>query len=165
MDTDWMSGSDFLLLEAGYSPLMIASQGEHYGVVSSIITEGADANFRGPKGETPLLLAVRHAHKNMEAAIQIVALLVEHGANVNAATNDGETCVTRAAVLNYPKLLRYLVDNGGDVNSTSTGGDTPISYVESFAVHRGKRKQVLKILEDAGGIRKGPSVTDKSSDT
>ena len=44
--------------------------------------------------------------------MQIVKALIEHGADVNATTRDGDTPLSLTKKANFPELAAYLVSQG-----------------------------------------------------
>jgi hypothetical protein len=73
--------------EEGESPLSYAIMWEHEAVVQYLVSNGADPNIRNNLGMTPLFMV----HKPNYAAI-----LLSHGANINAISNDGNTVLSYA---------------------------------------------------------------------
>ena len=61
-------------------------------------------NPRNNKGQTPLALAVSEAYSGM------IDLLIEHGANVNADDEDGETQAVGSAGLRKVREVRILIN-------------------------------------------------------
>jgi len=64
------------LSENGMTPLMMASNWGHIGVVNQLLAHGADPSLRGPDGQTALSMA-QHDPEHNEMAI---ARLSEVGA-------------------------------------------------------------------------------------
>jgi ankyrin len=57
-----------------------------------------------------------------------VAVSIAHGANVNAANNQGVTPLHLAAQLGADDTVKLLVDRGAKINVKTKGGLTPIDY-------------------------------------
>ena len=55
-----------------------------------------------------------------------MAWLVEHGADVNAATTNGTTALHDAAHGGHVAAMEWLVEQGGDVYAVATNGDTAL---------------------------------------
>ena len=73
---------------AGLTPLHKACEGGHPEVVEYLLANHADPRIIDNSGYTPLHLAVMGTEPNSE---NIVDLLLDHNANINAVTHDGET--------------------------------------------------------------------------
>ncbi|MCH6574872.1 MAG: ankyrin repeat domain-containing protein [Bacteroidetes bacterium] len=85
LDSLLQTGIDVNITEEdrGATVLLIASSFKDYeGVVSFLISRGADINFRGKDGRTPLIWA---AGNSLESS----KMLLENGADINAKVNDG----------------------------------------------------------------------------
>jgi len=48
--------------------------------------------------------------------LDIVRLLVEHGAKVNGCSDSGSTAVRAACFSNHIEMVKFLVENGADIN-------------------------------------------------
>ena len=105
---------------AGTTPLMQAVRFKHLDLARVLVDRGTDVTVRQPDGTTALMIAagVKYAitqegnPDNMGTpadTYEIVKLLVEHGADVNAANERGETPLYGAAFLGNDAVLAYLV--------------------------------------------------------
>ena len=78
--------------------------------------------------------------------VKIVALLIKHGAEVNAKLRDGSTALSGAAICNAVDVAQLLIDSGADLN------------------HRGHQYTALEIASSRGPdvailmIKKGAKV-------
>ena len=144
---------DYLAGEQGYTPLLRACDDEDYKAVLELIQSGADPNIGDKFGHVPLYGASRYAYKNKEVAAKIVLLLLAHNANINAQNISGETALMSAAIYNYTEIVRILIKQGADVNLRCTDGGTVISMIEAAPFLVRKRKRMIKMLKEAGGIR------------
>jgi ankyrin repeat protein len=123
------------------------------GRVQELLALGVDPNTADPWGRTVLQLAVRYAYNSEADALVIVQSLLEAGANINAADVEGFTALKHAAIYGYPELLRYLISAGAEVNHRTPEGQTAISMIESTPALVNRRRRIVKILEEAGGVR------------
>ena len=71
--------------------------------------------------EGTLLTAAAHSGN-----LKLVDFLVDHGADVNAKNNEGDTPLHRAV---NPEIFDYLVAHGANVNATNNSGHTPLQQV------------------------------------
>ena len=71
----------------------------------------------------------------MEAAsggyADIVKLLIDHGANVNAKSSVGNTALTYACCGGYEDVVKILLDAGADVEHQNENGHTPLMEAAS----------------------------------
>ena len=71
----------------------------------------------------------------MEAASggysDIVKLLIDHGANVNAKSSVGNTALTYACCGGYEDVVKILLEAGADVEHQNENGHTPLMEAAS----------------------------------
>ncbi len=144
---------DYLVKEQGWTQLLEACSQEDYDAALELIQNGADVNVANKFGVTPLDRATRYAYKSVDVAAKIVLLLLENKANINAQNIEGETALMQAAYYNYVVIARMLIEHGADVNLRRADGNTVISSIEEAPSLVRKRKRVIKMVEEAGGIR------------
>jgi hypothetical protein len=68
-------------------------------------------------------------------AIEVVKLLLELGADINAVDENGETAMHGAAYQNWPQLVEFLNENGADVdvwNRKNNWGWTPLLIAQGY---------------------------------
>ena len=121
--------------------------------VQQLLALGVNPNTADPWGRTALQMAVRNAYNSEADALVIVKTLLAAGAEINAADSEGFTALKHAAIYGYPELLRYLIAQGADVNHRTPEGQTAISMIESTPAIVKRRRRIVKILEQAGGLR------------
>jgi len=91
-------------------------------------------------------------HSAASNGIEVVAWLVEHGADVNAAAKDGWT-VLHSAASNGIEVVAWLVEHGADVKAADKDGQTVLHWAAS----NGKLEVVAWLVE------RGADVTAKGS--
>src|SRR5262245_19142072 len=90
-----------------HPPLCDAAQEGHYDRARKLLDEGADVHVESTERRwTPLHWAV-HANDR-----KIVGLLLERGANPNAADTTGVTALHLAAEIGSQELVKSLLDAG-----------------------------------------------------
>lgn len=145
--------------ENGDTPLILAAEQGHTDVVDLLLENKADPNIHGSDDMTALIRAAAGGHneivkKLIEAGAQVdateqnfeqtalhfaikergnietVTLLLDHGANPNHATSDGDTPLTLAASdpdhTKASQLVELLLSRGADVNHRGFGGRTAL---------------------------------------
>ncbi|KAE8440718.1 hypothetical protein EG329_006769 [Mollisiaceae sp. DMI_Dod_QoI] len=91
------------------------------------------------RGLTPLSLAVYKGHK------AIVKLLLEKGADANAAGQDGSTPLHQASENGHVEVVKLLLEKGADANTAGRDRSRPL--------HRASRNghiEVVKLLSGSG---------------
>ena len=87
--------------------------------VKQALADGADPNAQDPQsGSTLLATAALMGHT------EIVALLLEHGADINGRSRDGGTALHAAAFLGRIETVKFLLEKGADANLQSNIGGT-----------------------------------------
>ena len=97
------------------TPLMRASATGNKGAVIEFLNEGFDVNQKGPRDSTALMFAASGGHYD------VVKVLVEHGAEIDAKEEGGWDALEHAAHLNddmaeYEEVVLFL----NALNATSS---------------------------------------------
>lgn len=103
----------------GATPLMYAALYGDAAAVKRLLDNGADPNIKNDAGATALTWAIHDLEKTR--------LLVEHGADVNARSDDRRTPLMIASgTPGAAAVVKLLLDRGADVNAKAPGllGDT-----------------------------------------
>ena len=89
--------------------------------VKQALTDGGAPNARDLQyGTTVLATAALMGHT------KAVAMLLEHGADVNAKSRDGYTALHAAAFLGRAETVRLLLEKGADATIRNNDGATPL---------------------------------------
>ena len=100
----------------------------------------ADVNWARPHNNvTSVLLAARRGHA------EVVSLLIEHGAHIETARNDGSTPACAAAEKGHAEVVRVLAQHGANLEAQEDDAYTP-AYIAAQEGHAG----VLRVLSELG---------------
>jgi ankyrin repeat protein len=116
-----------------------AKSGDASAVKSLLLTDPSLVDARDTDGSTPLHCATWKGHQN------VVAVLIEAGANVNAVNQNehwGTTPLHAAAHANQVAIARMLLDHGANTKAKDMEGRTPMFHTTFH-----KAKAVAKILQ------------------
>ncbi len=80
--------------------------------------------------------------------IEIVVLLINFRANVNARDNSGYTTLFWAAYNGHEKTVEFLIEKGANINTQGYYGGTPLCHVvKSFQYSQNHHSdKVIKLL-------------------
>ena len=121
----------------GTTPLMAAACGGHTAVVRYLFENGADLK-EARKGtvESSLLVVIQ------KGFLEIALLLLDNGADANAATKDGWSPLAVAVDRGHLEIARLLLERGVDINKALATGTT----VLILAVQHGHLEIVQLLL-------------------
>lgn len=112
-------------------------------MVKILIAAKAEINPTGKFLMSPLM----HALEDLE----IVKLLISHGADIHQRNFRGATPLMGAAGAGDIAVVRYLIERGADVNARDTDGYTALTYAEErrevFEPQR--REEIIQLLKTA----------------
>ncbi len=143
-----------------------------------LIRSGADVNLRSRRGETALMVAVsctivrtrselvpsrgfppEMRQRQLEAPLRLSSLLIERGADVNAARQDGRTVLMSAVMVGWPEIVAILLRHHADVHARDAQGHVAMDYV-----HPVRDPEIVQMLRSAGSksaaTRSGRMVCD-----
>jgi uncharacterized protein len=157
----------------GVSPLNLAVMNANWDLAKRLIDAGADVDQWDIYGEAPLFTAVGLQSKadggrasidplNQTKGIDILRMLLEHGANPNmqlffrpsnvrGSTNTrGSTPLIRAANSGDLAVVKLLLEHGADATVTMADRQTPIHAVLAGRVSEKDALELIKVLHEAG---------------
>jgi len=137
------------------SSLLIAASSGYINVMRELISAGADVNIRRNEGISPLHAAIEKGfidvvkmllennnqhgadvntadiplHSAVRHGLDVVQLLVQHGAKVNVQNIEGETLLHIAVRCEQSEVIMFLLSQGADVGLTDVWRNTPLHYV------------------------------------
>lgn len=121
-------------------PLHHAAESGNGELVRFLVEHGAQTNVADSEGQTPLLVASRHADTT------VVETLLSHGAAANAADKEGRTALHHAADRQDVSMVETLLSHGADADRKSREGRTPTS----IATANGS-EEIVRLLTNRGG--------------
>jgi ankyrin repeat protein len=113
---------NFLLNRQGESPLMIAAIKGHLDIARQLIRRGAEVN---KPGWTPLHYAASRAEPD---SVDMVRLLLEHHAYIDAESPNRSTPLMLAAMYGNRDLVPLLLEEGADPSLRNDQGLTAVDF-------------------------------------
>jgi ankyrin repeat protein len=90
----------------GYNALTGAVASGHTLIVSWLLANGAEPNYRYGAGYSPLLTAAANGH------LGILSILLASGADLHAKTSDGKTALSFAEERGHAEVAEFLRNHG-----------------------------------------------------
>ncbi len=128
----------------GDTPLMNAALKGHIEIAEFLISKGADVSLTDNWGNTALIDSAKYAK---DSTCDIIALLVDHDADVNAKNKLGLTALIFAAQGGHVENIGCLISEGADVNAKSKSGETALKLAETS-----ERKDIIDLLKENGAM-------------
>jgi ankyrin repeat protein len=131
---------------AGRTPFIEAAASNGTEVLDILIKAGADTGAVSYSGETALMAA---AWSNTDP--EVIKMLIQGGANVNAKDETGFTPLTRAvraaryAFGGNTEVLNVLIEAGADIEAKDNEGKTALTHAAKDI-----KPEVMSVLLDAG---------------
>jgi len=139
---DWINVQD----SNGWTPLHCAAAGANLDTIFALLEhKDADASILTKENTSALHYAVRHVFGDDQADSfrEVLALLVERGADVNTKNRHGETALHSACLKGNEVAARFLLIQKAQVDAKTDLGETGLHY----AVRAGRFGVVVILTE------------------
>jgi ankyrin repeat protein len=132
------------LAQIGATPFMLAAKAVNPDMMRLLLANGADPRRTADSGTTALMLAsglgkrhstdmftfIKYYAWDEERAIATIRLLLDLGADINAANEFGETALHGATYHAAQKVIQFLVERGANPNATNWADQTPLRVAD-----------------------------------
>jgi ankyrin len=112
----------------GLQPIHWAARNGQAAIIEFLQSKGVDISIPAVRGRrwTPLHFAIDSNH------LRAAKWLIDHGANVNAASSDGRGPLHLAARRRCVPIASALLRCGADINAVTKEGNTPMHMIRVF---------------------------------
>lgn len=125
-----------------------AVKASHQQLVKILLEAGADVHVNGTFKDPDLVIAIQHCN-NRDEVLEIVKMLLEHGAEIDCHSNAHRTALHDASGYCqncHPQLARYLLDRGADNNVA--GGENGTTLKAAIAGSQDLAAQFINYCAD-----------------
>jgi len=146
-------------LAEGATPLMRAAKNGDAAAIGLLLASGADPAIRQKNGTMALMFAAglgrgqgvfAKDYATEAELLESVKTLVEHGADVNAASERGETPLHFAAQAS-DDIVRYLAAHGAQLDAKDKQGRTPVDIALGKGL-RGRAGGPVTVREETAAL-------------
>jgi len=115
----------------GVPALVLAARDRSMKIVEYLLNSGANPNVKARNSRMTALM--EFARRDNVAGVE---LMLENGANVNAADSSGETALMYAVSARAQRAVRVLLAKGADPQLANYQGQTPMDMARSRRYRR-----------------------------
>ncbi len=126
----------------GFTPLGLAAFFGRMAILEALVARGADVNIASNNSMRVFPLHSAVAHHNFTVSLQMAAVLLKHGADVNASQTGGWTPLHEAASRGDIDMVKLLLQYGAQKRVHNEDGITPLDMAQ-----KGEHKSVIAMLE------------------
>jgi ankyrin repeat protein len=140
----------------GWTPLGLAINCASKEIFKDLIVAKADYSEKFANGKTLLIAAAAWGRQD------IVEILLDLGADINATDNNGSNALMDAILNSYPpsqSVIKFLISKNININATNHDGLTALAIARRELKRDKKNKDrveiyssIIKILQDEGGV-------------
>lgn len=163
---DGYRGPRFSQIDA--TAYVLAGKGADHEMMRLLAAAGADPTLTNETGTTALMAAagvgmfyVNEDSGTNEDALEAVKVALEHGADINAADNKGDTALHGGAWRGSNAIVRLLVDSGARLDAVNRNGFTPLRVANGEEFTRAglqRRPATVALLRELMTARGLPAV-------
>jgi uncharacterized protein len=123
---------------SGATPFLLAAMAGDMAVMRALVAGGADPRRPSTDKTTPLMVAaglgryLAESRVTEDRALEAATVVLELGADVNAANDAGNTALHGAAYIKSNALVQFLVDHGANINVANKRGQTPTAIADTI---------------------------------
>jgi ankyrin repeat protein len=137
----------------GETPLFWAVASGKVKAAETLLKNGANVNATNAFGSTPLLTSARDTESP-----ELMKLLIQAGAGVNARDSQGENALHKLAWFGYPQsnveTAQLLLDAGADITARNKEGKTPLEVLLDNSMRNSDLVKLYRKYADKAAAKK-----------
>jgi uncharacterized protein len=128
--------------DIGATPYLQAAMTADAEYMKALVALGADPSLKNAEGSTALMTAAGLGTRSPgedagteEEVLEAMQVALDHGADINAVDQNGETAMHGAAYKNLPGAVKFLADKGARIdvwNRPNKFGWTPLTIARGY---------------------------------
>ena len=128
--------------EIGATPYLLAAMTADAEYMKALVELGADPSLKNAEGTTALMTAAGLGTRSPgedagteEEVLEAMQVALDHGADINAVDDNGETAMHGAAYKNLPGAVKFLAAKGARIevwNTRNKFGWTPLTIARGY---------------------------------
>lgn len=124
----------------GTTPLMRATKTNDIALMKTLLDAGADPLLTQKDHTTAIMIAAAGGARagayaaafsvSEKTSIEAIQICLDHGVDINAFNNNGQTALHRAAARGADQIVRFLAEHGAKLDMKDKQNRTPVDMAE-----------------------------------
>ncbi len=139
-------------LGEGATPFLRAAKTGDTAVMRLLLEHGADAKAVTKDHTTAMILAAGLSwvlgitNVDEKDAVEAIRICIDHGVDVNAANDKGDTALHGAATSGRDQVVAFLVEKGAKIDVKDKEGRTPLDVAMGVGARAGRAHESTVVL-------------------
>jgi ankyrin repeat protein len=102
--------------------------------IQALLDAGADVNYATPSRRVTPLMTVCHAPPRQASVTDVIDMLLQRGADINARDRDGDTALAYSVMFDNYRAVRRLLEMGADPFTINADEKMPLEYAKDYYI-------------------------------